>query len=65
MNKPEQPDGDNADKATWDALTRAGWWKDDKQIVVCTGEKLYCDPPMTPAGALITVEVLEDPCLKK
>ena len=48
-------DGDNLKKAVWDALTDAGIWSDDAQIVDWSGAKRFADRHARGPGALITV----------
>lgn len=60
----QKPDKDNATKATYDALTAAGWWQDDKIIVDGFEKKLYETPRQRP-GCLIEVSQVEEPCPKK
>lgn len=52
-------DRDNLDKATLDALTTLGMWKDDGQV--CAGEptKRYVDPGKRP-GAVIKIAVWQE-----
>lgn len=62
---PQKPDGDNADKSTWDGLTATpnnprGWWRDDKQIVAWSGVKRYCVIGEKP-HAVVTVTELSTP----
>lgn len=40
-----RPDLDNYDKQLWDAMTRAGWWKDDALVVEGWHGKYYSDRP--------------------
>ena len=58
---PQKPDGDNIEKATWDAMGRAGWWKDDKQIVVWTGWKRYVGPGESPRAVIEVEQLTENP----
>ena len=39
---PKKPDLDNLVKAVYDALTTAGVWKDDAQVVRSDACKMYC-----------------------
>ena len=48
-----KPDLDNLAKAIFDAMTNAGWWKDDCQISHLTVSKVWSDEP----GAIIEVYV--------
>ena len=56
--KPEyhtsKPDIDNLVKAIFDAMTEAGVWHDDSQVVRLTVEKVYC----TPLRCGVTIKVL-------
>jgi crossover junction endodeoxyribonuclease RusA len=47
------PDLDKLTRAVLDALTDAGCWKDDGQVVVLSAKKLYADG--TQPGALILI----------
>jgi len=49
-----KPDRDNAEKATLDALTDSGVWRDDSQVCCGQVSKIYADHPMLP-GATITI----------
>ncbi len=51
-----KPDVDNLLKSTLDALTTAGAWKDDAQVVHVEGRKTYTDAP---SRALIFIGKLE------
>ena len=53
-----KPDADNLAKAVLDALTDAGWWKDDCQVTPLSIEKFYENPERGP-GVLITVNVID------
>ena len=48
-----KPDGDNLEKAVWDALTEIGVWKDDSLIWKHSSEKLYS---CVEEGAKITIK---------
>lgn len=48
------PDLDKLLRSTFDALTTAGVWRDDAQVVVVSASKSYADT--FPPGALITLE---------
>lgn len=50
-----KPDKDKLERAICDALTDAGVWGDDKQVVVSRTEKRYADA----AGAFVQVGVIE------
>lgn len=50
------PDLDKLERATLDALTAAGVWRDDGQVARLMTEKVYADPGIP--GADITVAVL-------
>lgn len=41
-------DGDNLQKSFQDALSKAKFWKDDRQIVRWCGEKRWCEPDLFP-----------------
>lgn len=41
----KKPDLDNMAKQLKDAMTRAGFWSDDRQVVSLRCSKLYADPP--------------------
>lgn len=41
-------DIDNYEKAIFDAVTRAGYWHDDDQIVYLVSEKRFADPNEAP-----------------
>lgn len=56
-----KPDRDKLDRSTSDALTDAGIWRDDAQVVVCLSVKTYPDvhPKALPTpGAYIRIIVL-------
>lgn len=36
-----KPDTDNLAKQLKDAMTRMGFWQDDRQVAICTAEKCY------------------------
>ncbi len=59
MYHTSKPDRDNLEKAVLDALTEAGWWRDDCQV--CAGEvkKLYHAKDDSP-GATILIQELTD-----
>lgn len=40
---PVRPDGSNAQKAIEDAVTKAGVWADDGQVVEWSGRKMYAE----------------------
>ena len=48
------PDLDKLLRSTFDALTTAGVWRDDAQVVVVSAAKTYADT--FPPGALISLE---------
>lgn len=50
-----KPDVDNLEKAVLDALTNAGWWHDDAQVVRLDSVKVYHSKAGRP-GAAIYVE---------
>ena len=54
----EKPDIDNLVKGTMDALTRAGAWHDDSQVVELWTQKCYSDGSGT--GALIQLFKMEE-----
>ena len=47
-------DNDNYEKGVWDAMTKAGWWKDDEQIVVNNTWKRWAYPGEEP-GYIVKV----------
>lgn len=51
-----KPDIDNAEKAILDALTNAGWWRDDAQVVELSSSKAYHSKTGIP-GARISIYV--------
>ena len=59
-----RPDRDNCDKAVLDALTAAGWWKDDSQVVAGDILKLWSGDGME-SGVLIQVYELKQPLTEK
>lgn len=52
------PDLDKLERATLDALTTAGVWRDDGQVVRLMTEKVYADPGLP--GADITITRIDD-----
>ena len=52
----KRPDVDKLLRSTLDALTSAGVYGDDSQVVSLTGTKMYAGP--APTGAVITVRPL-------
>lgn len=52
----KRPDLDKLIRSTLDALTAAGMYGDDSQVVHLTASKMYADP--SPVGAVITVRPL-------
>lgn len=50
--KTSKPDTDNMVKALKDALTRAGFWKDDAQVFMETTVKVWTDTP----GVMVEVQ---------
>lgn len=52
-------DNDNFLKAIQDALTVAGWWHDDDQIVDSYERKRFAEPGMEP-GIMFTVMEMDD-----
>lgn len=52
----KRPDIDKLTRSTLDALTSAGIYGDDNQVVYLTASKMYADP--APVGAVITVRPL-------
>jgi Holliday junction resolvase RusA-like endonuclease len=52
----KRPDVDKLLRSTLDALTAAGTYGDDSQVVHLAGAKMYADP--APVGAVITVRPL-------
>lgn len=50
-----KPDKDKLERAICDALTTAGVWRDDAQVVVSRSEKKYAES----AGAFVQVGVIE------
>lgn len=56
----KRPDVDNLDKAVLDALTQAGAFLDDRQVVLKQSAKAYA-PKHERAGATITVRSVEVP----
>lgn len=38
------PDGDKSERATWDALKKAGWIEDDQRVYNASYERVYLDP---------------------
>ncbi len=60
--KITRPDRDNCEKAILDAMTGAGWWGDDAQVVAGEVRKFFTPPGQGPCAS-ISVEALEDdPC---
>lgn len=55
---PVKPDRDNLEKAVLDALTDAGWWRDDAQVCAGFSRKVYHAKAGSP-GARIEVQVLD------
>lgn len=55
-----KPDRDNAEKAILDALTQAGWWRDDAQVVDGRVVKMYHSKSGIP-GALIAISRARNP----
>lgn len=55
----KKPDIDNLLKAVYDAMTEAGVWGDDAQIVYATGKKFYSNDIEEP-GCRITVSEEDD-----
>lgn len=53
------PDLDKLVRCVGDALTDAGLWRDDAQVVSIVAAKRYVNPPATP-GVLISVTALEE-----
>jgi Holliday junction resolvase RusA-like endonuclease len=51
-----KPDVVNLAKGTEDALTKAGFWVDDKQVVSLTIEKWYVE--LDPPRIEVTIETL-------
>lgn len=49
-----KPDADNLEKALLDAMTNAGWWRDDAQVVRLNTSKVYHAKDEIP-GAYVTV----------
>lgn len=62
----KKPDIDNINKATLDALTAIGMWRDDSQICSLSTSKYYAGKSSQP-GALIFVDQIpeEDTCRQK
>lgn len=54
-----RPDVDNLAKAVMDALTDAGWWKDDGCVAELFVSKSYSTDQVIGVGAVIVVEPLE------
>lgn len=52
------PDLDKTIRSTLDALTAAGVWRDDSQVVSIVARKMYADDE--PQGATIVIEKLEN-----
>ena len=52
--KSSKPDGEKLERSTYDALTDAGVWRDDAQVVEVHWTKIYHDTP----GAWLTIEEL-------
>ena len=53
-----KPDADNLAKAVLDAMTVAGWWKDDSQVTPILISKFYANQERGP-GVLITVNAID------
>lgn len=51
---PSTPDIDKAQRAVFDALTDAGVWRDDRQVVAVYATKVYDSRP----GAVVRVEAV-------
>jgi len=45
---PGARDGDKLDRAVWDAVTRAGLWQDDAQVVEWAGSRRWADTERVP-----------------
>jgi Holliday junction resolvase RusA-like endonuclease len=52
-----KPDGDNLKKLTIEALTDAGWWKDDCQVAKWAGEKRLAKPGEKPGCEITALEM--------
>jgi crossover junction endodeoxyribonuclease RusA len=52
--KMSRPDGEKLERSTYDALTDAGVWRDDAQVVDAHWTKVYSDSP----GAHLVIEAL-------
>lgn len=53
----KRDDNDNLEKAVWDAITNAGFWADDGQVVENETKKFYASGYEKP-GCLIVIETL-------
>lgn len=54
---PKKPDWDNLAKAAVDAMTEAGWWRDDGQIVHAVVRKFYHALDQRPSMLVVLEEV--------
>jgi Holliday junction resolvase RusA-like endonuclease len=53
----KRPDLDHLQRAIFDALTQAGVWMDDSQVVTAHAAKRYCSPTSALSSPGVIVEV--------
>jgi Holliday junction resolvase RusA-like endonuclease len=61
VDHESKPDCENLQKATQDALTQLGFWRDDSQVSKWDGHKVYCDEANPQPGCWITIAPLNPP----
>lgn len=54
---PQARDGDKLERCTWDAVTEAGLWQDDAQVVEWAGSRRWASATRSP-GAHITIHAI-------
>lgn len=50
---PGVGDGDKLDRAVWDAVTKAGLWQDDAQVIEWVGSRRWADEVRTPGAHIV------------
>lgn len=54
---PQVGDGDKLDRAVWDAVTKAGLWQDDAQVIEWAGSRRWAGVERAP-GVHITIHAI-------
>lgn len=50
---PQARDGDKLERCVWDAVTKAGLWQDDAQVIEWAGSRRWADEVRTPGAHIV------------